>query len=163
MAGNAVAATTDTFTITVTCNFIGINLRNNADAADYTTWALGQLATGASAVDMTQGQGIKLVNTANVQTDITAYVSSQAANWTNDTAAGADKYLLALKAFDDTQATPDLAGAVAITGTSAPGQSVKAALAANTNQFVYAQFTVPTSTTSGAQQTIVVTIVATAS
>jgi hypothetical protein len=53
MAGNAVAATNDTFTITVTCNFIGINLRAYDDGGDYTTWAIGQQATSAS-VTMTQ-------------------------------------------------------------------------------------------------------------
>jgi hypothetical protein len=161
MAGNAVAATSDTFTITVTCDFIGIDLQVYNSTDPYGTWALGQLAVGASAVTMTEAQGIKLVNTANVSTDISAYVSSQAASWTNAAAAGANQYKLELKAFGTTQGTPDLSSATVPIVTADPGDDVKTGLAGSTNQFIYGKFTVPTSTTSPAQQTIVVTLLST--
>jgi hypothetical protein len=156
----AQAATTDTFQITITCNFISINLRNTGDTADYTTWAVGQKAEN-TATTMIQADGIKVVNTANAATDLSAWVSTQAANWTNQSAAGTDQYKLEMKCFDATQATPDLStGTATITSTSTPGEDIKAGLAATTNQWAYVKFTTPTSTTSGSQQTITVTILA---
>jgi len=154
----AQAAVSDTFQITVTCNFISINLRNNGDTLDYTTWAIGQKAEN-TATTMTQAEGIKVVNTANVATDLSAWVSGQAADWTNAASAGTDQYKLEMKCFDVTQVSPDLSiGTFTITSTANPGNDIKAGLAATTNQFAYAKFTTPDPTTSGAQQTITVTI-----
>jgi hypothetical protein len=163
MADSAVAASSDTFTITVTCRFLDIVLKTYDGGTDYTTWAIGAKNEG-TATTMTEAQGIKLVNTSNVATNITAYVSGQAGSWTNAAAAGPNQYLLELKAYDATEATPDLgSGTTAVTSTAGPGESVKASLAATTDQWVYCKFTTPASTTSGAQQSITVTILATAS
>jgi len=155
------ADSSDTFQITVTCNYLSINLRNNGDTADYTTWAIGQKAENTPTT-MTQAEGIKVVNTSNAATDLSAWVSTPAAAWTNQNAAGADQYKLEMKCYDATQASPDLSsGTFTITSTSTPGNDIKAGLAATTNQWAYCKFTTPTSTTSGAQQTITVTILAT--
>jgi len=154
----AQAATTDTFQITVTCNFLAINLRNTGDSADYTTWAMGQKAENTPTT-MTQSEGIKVVNTSNVSTDLSAWVSVPAAAWTNAAAAGANQYKLEMKCFAATQGSPDLSsGTTVITSTSTPGEDIKAGLAATTDQWAYGKFTTPTSTTSGAEQTITVTI-----
>ena len=154
----AQAATTDTFQITVTCNFISINLRNTGDTADYTTWAIGQKAEN-TATTMAQADGILVVNTANAATDLSAWVSTEAANWTKAASAGTDQYKLEMKCFDATQTTPDLStGTFTITSAATPGNDIKTSLAATTNQWAYVKFTTPTSTTSGSQQTITVTI-----
>ncbi len=154
----AQAAATDTFQITVTCNFISINLRNTGDTVDYTTWGVGQNAVNTPET-MIQADGIKVVNTANVATDLSAWVSTPATAWTNGAAAGADVYKLEMKCFDATQATPDLStGTFTILTTATPGDDIKTALTANTNQWAYCKLTTPTSTTSGAEQTITVTI-----
>jgi hypothetical protein len=158
---NAVAATSDTFTITVTCNFIGINLRAYDDGGDYTTWAIGQQNTSAS-VTMTEAQGIRITNTANVATDLSAWVTTTGP-WTPAASVDTDKYKLEVKAYDATETTPDLGtGATVITATSSTGDEFKTGLAANTNQWVYGKFTVPSGTSVGTQQTITVTILASA-
>lgn len=155
---SALAAASDTFQITVTCNFISIILQTYDGLADYTTWAVGQKAVN-TATTMTEIQGIKVVNTANVSTDLSAWVSTPATDWTNAAAAGANQYKLEMKCFDATQVAPDLsAGTFTITTTATPGTDIKTALAAVTNQWAYGKFTTPTSTTSGDQQTITVTV-----
>jgi hypothetical protein len=159
MAPCATAATSDTFTITVTVNFIGINLRTYDDGGDYTTWALGQVNTSAAAT-MTEAQGVRITNTANVATDLSAWVTTTGP-WTAAGSAGPDQYKLELKAYDATEATPDLSsGSTTITATSSTGDEFKTGLAANTNQWVYGKFTAPASTTVGTQQTVTVTILA---
>ncbi|HSV27610.1 MAG TPA: hypothetical protein VLH60_06930, partial [Sedimentisphaerales bacterium] len=163
MAGNVAAVTSDTFTITVTCNFIGINLRTHDNASDYATWAIGQLGVGQS-VSMTETQGIMVVNTANINTNLSARISTEAGAWTAGNAAGANTYRLELKAFDATQAAPDMAaGTTSIIATASAGNVFESNLPGFTNQWVYGRFTLPTSTSTGAQQTITVTILASAS
>jgi len=163
MVGSVPAATSDTFQITVTCDFIGIVLRTYDDGDDYATWAIGQLSAGASDT-MTEAEGIMVDNTANITTDLSAWVSTQAAAWANGAAANTDVYKLEVKAFDATQATPDLSSdTTAITSTSSAGDVFKSSLSATTDQWVYGKFTLPTSTSSGSQQTITVTILGSAS
>ncbi|MFH0763237.1 MAG: hypothetical protein V1925_05050, partial [Candidatus Omnitrophota bacterium] len=112
-----------------------------------------------TATTMAQAQGILVVNTANAATDLSAWVSTQATDWTNAAAAGANQYKLEMKCFDATQPTPDLSTlTTVITSAATPGEDIKAGLAATTNQWAYCKFTTPTSTTSGSEQTITVTI-----
>jgi len=154
----AQAATTDTFQITVTCNFLAINLRNYIDSGDYTTWAIGQKAEN-TAIVMTEIEGILVDNTSNVSTDLSVWVSTPAAAWTNAASAGADQYKLEMKCFASSQSNPDLSsGTFTITSTANPGNDIKTSLAATTDQWAYGKFTTPTSTSSGSQQTITVTI-----
>lgn len=155
---SARAATTDTFQITVTCNFLSINLRTYDDATDYTTWAIGQTAENTPTT-MAQTDGIQVVNTANVATDLSAWVSTQATDWTNAAAAGVDEYKLEMKCFDASEATPDLStGTFTITSTTTPGNDIKTGLTATTDQWAYGKFTTPTETTSPDEQTITITI-----
>ena len=157
-SASAGAATSDTFQITVTCNFIAINLRIYDDSGDYTTWAIGQTAV-STPTTMGQTDGIMVDNTANVATDLSAWVSTQAANWTNAAAAGSDQYKLEMKCFASSQVTPDLStGTFVITTTATPGTDIKTGLVALTDQWAYGKFTTPTATTSGDEQTITVTI-----
>jgi hypothetical protein len=159
-ANTAQAAVSDTFQITVTCNFLSINLRIYDDSGDYTTWAMGQKAENTPTT-MTQAEGIMVDNTSNISTDLSAWVSTPAAAWTNQAAAGADQYKLEMKTFAATQPSPDLAsGTFTITSTSNPGNDIMTGLASTTDRWAYAKFTTPTSTTSGAQQTITVTVLA---
>ncbi len=157
----AQAALTDTFTITITVNYIGINLRNNGDTADYTTWAIGQVATSAAST-MTQAQGIKLVNTSNVALNVASFAANTL-SWSLAAAIGADTYKLEAKSFDASQASPDMTGAANILTTSSPGTNFKSNLAVSTNQWVYYRLTAPSSVTSPTANTITVTIEATAS
>ncbi len=163
LAEYASAATSDTFQITVTCKFVSIILKDNAGTSDYTTWALGSKALNTAST-MTQAEGIKVVNTSNATTDISAWVSTQAASWTNASAAGSDQYKLEMKSFDASQATPDLStGTTIITGTATPGQTFKSSLAATTDQWAYCKFTTPTvDGSSGTGQTITITVLASA-
>ena len=70
--GQLEAATNDSFTITITVNYIGIVLQDQS-AADYTTWAIGAV-TGGSTNTMASNnggvgdQGIQVVNTSNYDT-----------------------------------------------------------------------------------------------
>jgi len=154
----AQADTTDTFNITVTCNFISINLKNYINSGDYTTWALGQKAENTPTT-MTEIEGILVDNTSNVSTDLSAWVSAQASGWTNESSAGADQYKLEMKCFDASQSSPNLSsGTFTITSTGTPGNDIKTSLAATTDQWAYAKFTTPTSTTTGSEKTITVTI-----
>jgi hypothetical protein len=155
------AATSDTFTITVTCNFMGINLRTYNDGGDYTTWAIGQQNTSAS-VTMIENQGIMVANTSNIATDVSAWVTTTGA-WTAAGSAGPDQYKLELKAYDATETSPDLGtGSTTITATASTGDEFKTGLAAGISQWVYCKFTVPASTTVGTQQTLTVTLLVSA-
>ncbi|MEW5766709.1 MAG: hypothetical protein AB1797_03655 [bacterium] len=163
----AEAATTDTFQITITVNYISINLLNQA-GADYGTWAIGQVATStASTMDSNNGgvgdEGIQVDNTSNVAIDIESYVSNTD-GWTLGAAIGADQFTLAAKAFTAWQAgpTPNMTGAVSITQTAGPGADITTNLAANTDTYLYYTLTAPSSVTSGAQKTLTVTVDATA-
>ncbi len=157
----AQAALTDTFTITITVNYIGINLRDNGDTTDYTTWAIGQVAT-STASTMTQAQGIKLVNTSNTTLFIRSYATNTL-SWTLAAAIGADTYKLEAKSFDASQASPDMTGAVDITATASQGNVIKSSLAAGTNQWIYYRLTAPSSVTSPNANAITVTVEATLS
>jgi len=154
----AQAGDSDTFSITITCNYIDIVLQAYDGLSDYTTWAIGTQVENTPTT-MTEAQGIKVLNNANMATDLSAWVSTQAAAWTNAAAAGANQYKLEMKCFAGTQATPDLSSATfTITSTATPGNDIKTNLAGNTPQWAYCKFTTPTSTTSGSQQTITVTV-----
>jgi len=154
----AQAATTDTFQITVTCNFLAIVLKDYTGTTDYTTWAIGQQAENTPTT-MTQTEGIMVDNTSNVATDLSAWVSEQATNWTNGASAAENVYKLEMQCFSSSQTNPNLDTPVTITATTeGSANEIKDNLSATTDQWSYAKFTTPTSTASGSQQTITVTI-----
>ncbi len=165
--GQLEAATNDSFTITITVNYIGIVLQDQS-AADYTTWAIGAV-TGGSTNTMASNnggvgdQGIQVVNTSNYATDIECWVSN-AGSWSVGGAPGVDTFTLSAKAFDAWQAgpAPDMTAAVAITATASPGADIKTNLASATNTFLYYELGAPTEVSSPAQNTITVTVAATA-
>lgn len=161
MAFTAQAATTDTFTITITINFIDINLRVYDDSGDYASWGIGQVVV-SSANSMIEAAGIMIDNTSNVAVDIESWVGDSG-SWTLAGAIGADTYTLAAKTFAAPQTAPDMTGEVAITQTASPGADITTGLAATTDQWIYYTLTAPSSVTSGLQNTITVTIAATAS
>ncbi len=161
-------AVEDSFTITVTVEYIGINLRTADDGADYVNWPLGTVAAGAVNTMTTGSAGnhVLVKNGSNVALDFSAYSTTvapascgygTATAWTAGTAAGADIYLLeggkgTVSAEPGTYTTfPDMV---------TPGTVYAAAEPAGTDHHFYARFTTPTSVSDGCEHTITVFIVA---
>ena len=152
-------AVEDNFTITVSVEYIEINLRTADDSGDYGTWNIGGPVAAGSQHTMTTGSGgdhILVDNNSSVSLDFSAY-SSDATTWTPGVAAGNETYLLeggkgdvdtepgAYTTFDDT---------------STPGDVYAAAEPASTDHHFYARLTVPTIVADGNTHTITVNIVA---
>jgi len=155
----AEADTTDTFTITVTCNFIEINLRNTGDSADYSTWALGTVAT-SSTTAMTTGDGVKVVLGTTSQTiDIQSHVSNQGSAWTIASAAAANVYKMDCMGTD-AAAVPTWTDATVLTTSTL---DIKDVTSVSTDQYLYYRFYAPTSVITGAEQTITITVTGVAS
>ena len=148
------AATTDTFTITVTVNYIEMELRNTTDTADYTTWAIPQMALAASG-PMADASGVLVdLLTTNANVDIKTHVSDEGAAWTLNATPGADIFSLIVSGTTATTA-PDWDPSISVTtGTLA---IVEGASPAASN-YLYYKFYSPTSVGTGAQQTITVTV-----
>ncbi|MEW6095092.1 MAG: hypothetical protein AB1567_01005 [bacterium] len=165
----AEAATTDTFQITITINFIDMNLEDYLNA-DYGTWAIGQVAPSSVNTMAANGggageEGILVDNNSNVSVDIECYVGDSG-SWTLGAAIGADTYTLEAKDFAawEVGPSPDFSsGVTQITATASPGNDIQTGLAANTDTYLYYRLTAPSSVSSGAQNTITVTVAATAS
>ena len=161
-------AVENSFTITVTVEYLQVELRTADDAADYTTWALGTVSAGETNT-MTTGSGgdhVLVKNGSNVSVDFSAYSTTAApascgygspTAWTAGTSAGVDTYLLeggkgdlstlpsSWTTFDDASPTGDV---------YASGEP------AETDHHFYARFTAPTSVSDGCEHTITVYIVA---
>jgi hypothetical protein len=157
---------TDTFQITVTVNFIAIDLKDYSGAA-YTTWALGQVATG-STTTMTgdsggsSEEGIHVDNTSNVAVDLASYATNTQ-SWTLAGSAGTDQCVLEAKGFAAFQADPpNMTSAVVITSTSSPGEDVDTSISSGTDRYWYYRFTAPSEVTGGGSNTFTVTVEASA-
>ena len=161
MVVNASAGTSDTFGISASIDntTLSITLQDTAETpGDYTTWAIGSKAVN-TATTMTSAQGIKIVVVTSFPIDINAAAGTSAGggSWTADTAAGSSKYKLELKPFSAQEATPSLeSGATVIAATATEFDPI----VSSGSRWAYAKFTTPTVTTSGAAQTVTVTITA---
>ncbi|MGB9613202.1 MAG: hypothetical protein ACPL4K_03385 [Candidatus Margulisiibacteriota bacterium] len=161
------AATSDTFTITITVAYISIELKDYA-GNDYDTWAIGTVGGGAiSTMDANNGgpgeQGIKVSNESNVAIDLSSYATNTL-SWTLESSPGENQYVLRAKGFDTWQASsePTMSSAVTILSNSDPGTNVETNVSASTHRYWYYDLTAPTSVTSPSQNTITVTIKASA-
>lgn len=154
---------TDTFQITITVNFLSIDLKDRAGAG-YTTWAVGQVATSSTnLMDSNSGaagdEGILVDNTSNEAVDLFCYATNTA-SWTLGSSVGSDQCVLKAKAFTGWQASPnpDMGSAVTVTSTSAPGEEVQDNLAASTDSYFYYSLQAPSVCTTGGENTFTVTV-----
>ncbi len=148
------AATTDTFTITVTVNFLEMNLRNTADDADYTTWAIPQMALAASG-PMGNASGVHVdLGTTNTVVDIKTHVSEQGVAWTLNATPGTNIYSLIVSGTT-TDTAPDWTPSISVTGTTL---AIVEDASPATSNYLYYKFYSPLSVETGAGQTITVTV-----
>jgi len=156
----AEAATTDTFTITVTISYLEIALRNIADAADFTTWDLATKAVN-TVTTMADADGI-LVKVGNSSAYKLTGEITTGCDWTagaSDTTS-ADTYLLAMQGASAATCPGDMtvAGAATAMIEASATDIANATGAAATNSWLYCSHKTPLTTTFGTLQTITVTI-----
>ncbi|MBN2541940.1 hypothetical protein JXI42_03660 [bacterium] len=159
----------DNFHITVTVDFLEIEL-DSANCVDaYGTWKLGQHAAGYTDSMTTGGAGnhICVINGNNCTTDFSAYVSSANPGpcgygsntaWTAGGSVGADTYKLDLGHDDDGADYPGTW--YNITSGSTPGNDFYTDVAAGTDFHLFARLSLPNPVSDGCQHDIQVTIVA---
>ena len=156
----ASAASSATFNITVTVNFLEMQIVQYDQAWDgttYSAWGIGGMATSSTST-MAEADGVKVVLGSTSQTiDIQSYVSNEGAAWTVDTTAAADKYAIMAKGYNATQASPSVASGTQLT-TSAQDVTDATAIASGADTWLYYDFDSPTSVATGTQQTIVITV-----
>lgn len=152
-------AVEDNFTITVSVEYLEINLRTADDSGDYGVWDIGGPVAAGSQHTMTIGSGgdhVLVDNNCNTVMDFSAY-SSDATTWAPGLAAGDEVYLLE-GGKGDVGAEP---GAyTTFDDASSPGDVYAAGEPAFTNHHFYARLTVPTIVADGNTHTITVAIVA---
>ena len=157
---SAYAATTDTFTITVTVNYIEMQIvlyDQVWGGTEYTTWPIGSLATDSTDT-MIEAEGVKVVLGTTSQTvDIQSHVSNQGVAWTVAAAHNANVYAILAKGYSTTQATPVTTGGTQLT-TGALDVTGATAVASGAARWLYYSFDSPTSTITGAEQTITITV-----
>ena len=168
-AGTAQAGTSDTFDITITVNYLEMSLKDRA-GLDYSAWAIGQVSTSSANVMASNAgaegdEGIMVDNGSNVAVDVECYVSNTGGTWVLGGAIGDDQFKVEAKSFDAWQAgtAPDMTDAVTITQTGSPGNDLAASVPVNTDKYLYYRFTAPVTTTSGAEQTIQMSVEVSAS
>ncbi|MBU0630271.1 MAG: hypothetical protein KKC80_05065 [Candidatus Margulisbacteria bacterium] len=162
----AQAATSDSFTITITVGFIGISLKDY-NLADYSTWAIGTV-TGSSLNTMEAAggvageEGILLANLSNVAIDLAGFATNT--NGWSLGSQGVDAYILSARGFGAWQAAtyPNMVSAVSVTATSSPGTAIDPNISATTDRYIYFSVAAPTSVSVGGANTITVTLEATA-
>lgn len=156
----AEADTTDTFTITVTCNFIEIVLKDTPGTSDYTTWALGTVAL-SNVSTMTSGQGVRVVlGTTSQNVDIQSKgATSSPDSWTIAASAGSNVYKLICDGTNEAAVT-DFSSATTLT---TDYQDINNATATQADRYLYYKFTAPSTVSTGSQQTITISVQAIAS
>jgi hypothetical protein len=141
VTGNSLMAApqlSDSFTITVTVQYLNVTLRNEADDADFTAWDLGTLKALDTAYAMGATQGVRVKYSTNVSIDIETLVSAEG-NWTVGGAVGVDTFKLEADISD----TPSEFVASDLVLTDA-AQAIAADVAAgNESKYIYYQLTTP--------------------
>ena len=143
---NVSAATSDTFDITVTGEFLWIDITN-------TSWALGTVAM--SSITYTNETGVTFIadmEDSSVTTDLKLQVTGDGVTWNAAVAAaspGADTYRL--NASIDTWSADDNQIV------TASATTISSSIAAGNNETFDLRFDAPTSTTVGTEQSITVT------
>ena len=142
---NASAAESDTFDITVTGEFLWIDITN-------ATWAIGTVAM--SSVTYTNETGITFIadiSNSSVSTDLKLEITGDGTTWNSAAAAagiGADTYLL--NASIDTWVADD-------TQVVATPSTISSGITAGQDESFDLMFSAPSSTTVGDAQSITVT------
>jgi len=165
---NIAEADDDTFTITVTCGFVELTLKLADDSAAYTSWPIGTVATSATPA-MIGGTGTEAnkcilanVGTSSSAATLSAQITGAATNWTDHaTTIGEDVYVL--KMDSDPGYTLPATWTDTIVSASDTNLTNATGIAAGTDSYLFCQFLAPSSTTTGSQQTITITITITAS
>lgn len=151
------AAETGQFTITVTVNFLEVSLKDTTDTDAYITWAIPQMSTAASE-PMANLSGVYVnLGTTNANVDINTWISSTAATtWVVADSPGADTYSLIATGTSVATDVTVWTGATSLdTSTHA---TIISGTSTSVSNFLYYKFYSPTSTTTGAQQTITITV-----
>lgn len=151
---NVSAGTSDTFNITVTGEYIWIDILN-------ASWTIGTVLCPSSTWTNETNSFIEAnMSNCSVAVDLKLQITSDAADWTSAAGAadpGADVYRL--NASDCDPATPswvpDAMGGTQVIVASAT--TIEASLAAGNDQLFDLRFDAPTTTSSGDEQTITVT------
>jgi hypothetical protein len=154
----AEAAETDTFNITITCQYIEITLKQTDESTSYDTWAIGTVAT-SSDNEMAAGDGIYVDRgTTSINIDLQGKVTTDATDWSIGGSAGADTYALKGEGTIGSGAV-DFSSATALDASEY--KDIHDATDVSANHWLYFELLAPTSTTTGSEQTITVTIKAT--
>jgi len=173
LIGAAWAADNDQFNITVTVNQLGVTLYEDDGATDYGTWALGNMAAGATAqmyFDNPDADGddhVEAKNEGNCAADILVYSTESSAPgdcgfgtptaWAPGAAAGSDIYYLECGEGSESS----LPGSYTACDQSAsPGTEIVSNLASGSVAHLFFNFTTPTSVSDGCQHDITVTVLA---
>ena len=157
----AAPGSSDSFTITAAVSStLNIVCKQSDDTTAYGTWAVGTTAV-STATNMLLANVVKIVNTSSVAVNLSGTASTTAA-WSAGTTAGANTYVLKLISLAAAPADqPALATALGTATAVTTGTQFGSIDTPATNSFVYASFTTPASSTSGAAQSVSVTITAT--
>ena len=140
---NVSAATSDTFDITVTGEFLWIDITN-------ATWAIGTVAMSSSTY--TNETGVTFIadmDNCTVITDLKLQITIDGATWNDGTAPNADVYRLNAS-IDVWVADDDNVAEVS-------ANTISSSIAAGNNETFDLRFDAPTSTTVGTEQSITVT------
>ena len=135
----AEAATSDSIAITVTFQSVSVSVSPDA-------WPMGAVTTAKVLI-----QACTATNNGNVNEDLNIAVTDSA-DWTAETAAGADQFVMDFSLTGSVPWTNITTGGVSLTSGLSPG-----------GQTFTLQFTAPVSSSSAAQQSISVTVSASAS
>lgn len=168
LVGFALAqSASDNFNITVTVEYFEIILLKADSSTDYSTWALGVMATSDSATMTTGSSGTHILvdNNCSGTVDFSIYVNNPAPSpcgigtptaWTAGAAPGANTYWLRA---NDSNISSVPSSWVTITATSAPGDVYLSGVSSG-NHRLYCRFKPPSSVSDGCQHTINVYVVA---
>ena len=141
---NVSAATSDTFDITVSGEFLWIDITN-------ATWAIGTVAM--SSVTYTNETGVTFIadmEDSSVTTDLKLQITSDGADWSAAVAAASpDTDTYRLNASIDTWSAENQIVTASTT--------ISSSIAAGNNETFDLRFDAPTSTTVGTEQSITVT------
>ena len=136
------SATTDTFDITVTGEYLWIDITN-------ATWAIGVMALSIS--KWTNQTGITFIadiDNCTVNTDLSLQITTDGATWKDASASGADEYRL--NASINVWVAENLLSEVGDT-------TISSGITAGQNESFDLRFDSPTSSTTSAQQSITIT------
>ena len=161
------AADNDYFTITVTVQFLDVSLMQSAShSADYTNWAIGAVAAGATSTQTT-GDHIWVNNNSNIVVSFNAWsydtttlscAYGTPTNWTPAAAPGTNQYQLELGKGGASALPSSWSTIIATTN---PGNTYYTASASDEDHDLYARFTTPSASSDGCQHKITVEILVT--